>query len=160
MRYNSETDMIEICFNEEWIEWQIANLLDFKIYTNGYQNIALTNSYSTNWDRSQGTVTLTASCIEFKAYANSAALIGTDTPVNLTDFSKLCFEYNTSSNSTKQIKKLDISGLSGDRYIWLSLVDYNGKVFAIGTNTTKKHETGLIEMNTNSVTYIYRVWLE
>lgn len=160
MRYNSETDMIEICFNEKWIEWQIANLLDFKIYTNGYQNKTLTTDYSTNWDRSQASVQLSGEYIKFTANANSNALIGTNESIDVTNFNKIYVEYATDSNSTKKIQSYDISSTNGNKYIWVRLVDYNGKIFGIGTSDSKTDNGKYYEFSTNSVTYVYRIWLE
>lgn len=160
MRYNYETDNVEIYINEEWVKWQKASMKICNIYTDGVQNIALTTSYTSSMNNVQANVRFKETYIELESYQSSSSRFGTDIPIDLTYYEKLCVEYTTASNSTKQIITGDIYNLTGERYVWVRLTDYNGKNFGVGTNTSKSENTVLTELKTNDVTRIHRIWLE
>ena len=160
MRYNYETDNVEIYIDGEWVKWQKASMKICNIYTDGIQNIPLTTSYSSTWNDVQANVRFKETYIELESYQSSSSRFGTDTPIDLTYYEKMCVEYTTASNSTKQIITGNISELTGERYIFVRLTDYNGKNLGIGTNVEKAEANLLVELNTNAVTRIHRIWLE
>lgn len=46
MRYNPETDMVEICYNGVWENWKFGNMQDLLLYYYGDENTALTGGWS------------------------------------------------------------------------------------------------------------------
>lgn len=124
VRYNEQTDMIEIYYNGEWKEWKSASLQAFYLYKDGNEIVDVTNGWSNvkyddkYYNPSLTTITKGASYIELTTYSPNTTyenigtiVLYTTNKVDLTEYSKIGIEYELNCNNlyTSRGCHLDVS---------------------------------------------------
>ena len=95
MRYNPETDMVEIYFNGEWVVWKTTHFQKHYLYRDGEQIVALSNNTyhgGPNYP-SRVNMTFNENSIDGAMTAQTGVmLIGTADLFDLTGYSKIVVE--------------------------------------------------------------------
>lgn len=159
-RYNQDTDMLEILFNEEWHPWKYANLQANYLYKDGEEFTAwVVSGYTQHADLTLQSAVKNASSISLNVTATGkVSFIGTNDIIDLSKYNELLIEStyngsehtdvinitdvvngyiaiylsNTTSASTIVCRVLKTKNLSGTTYAYISETLISG-----GTNVYK-----------------------
>lgn len=74
MRYNSETDMVEIYYNDVWQVWKFGEMQNVSLYYNGDENKVITGGWSSYAFGSGGTTTATTLSLSKESNAMTMSL--------------------------------------------------------------------------------------
>lgn len=131
IRYNVETDYVQILVSGEWVDWNKVGISwDGLLYDNGSFVVGFDRS-TDDWNYSS-TRTLEDSYVSESNIAQTASgkttitLIGTTNTIDVTKYDTMKVEYT--NNNTEYTLELDLSSVSGSYYL--------GVVSYIGTTTT------------------------
>ncbi len=110
VRYNSETDRLEVLYNNDWVPSINANAQwDGKIYSYGNEATSVTGGWTANGyaidDKvvSVGTKNSDNLYMVGKGGSNTRNIFGTSTPINLQKYTKLVLTYKTVGSGGKNI---------------------------------------------------------
>lgn len=108
MRYNEETDMVQIKYNDSWVDWESANLQALKLYTTGVMNVPIISSeVAATGMTNQNTVVFDVASISIPA-ASKGKYNGiiTNDKINLSGRSQLIAEIEVDGVASTQIMNI------------------------------------------------------
>lgn len=133
VRYNEETDMVQIYHNGEWVDWKFAGLQAYYIYGDGNEFADKTGGWTTSGYSAysgasiSGTVSklengISLSVDEVTTDVRKYVIVGTENIIDLSNHNKLCVSYNWGGEDF--VTEVDISSVSSG-YVSVSLDNYN-----------------------------------
>lgn len=167
IRYNSETDMIQILFDGTWSDWQKAGMERTYIYNSGVENMALdltgyslsTYTKTNNWVKNSNYL----SCqTPTKSYYS---IFGTNSTSSISTFKKLHVLYESGTGSKEAI--IELSDLTSTNvYVSISYLhasDGRG-ILMIMLSTTKVANNSGSELkrytdNISGTLKVHKIWL-
>ena len=172
IRYNAQTDMIEVKYNGSWVEtpYRAYASFDGVLYDNGAQAVAWDNTgYARNSSYTPvGGATLTSGYFNFSTsgmsqYTNKCII--TDNKVDLSGWNTL---YIQAQNG---VTSIDVSAINQMAYISVECDCKSGGSFYLnmGVSTEKTYydatvnklaDVGITSGSGNVIEPIYKVWLE
>lgn len=125
MRYNPETDMVEIYYNGIWKEWKSGNIQATYLYRDGEQVVGLDNTGALNGGGQYpaiATFTLnenTMDCNISAAGSIGTVFVGPMEKIDLSNYNRLYLDCNYAG--ADQTYSLDLSNVNGSYYIAIGL---------------------------------------
>lgn len=103
MRYNTETDMVEIYYNGQWNTWLHGTMQSYYLYkqgdymydrTGGYTSYAYRASHQTSINTGSPTLTYETSCMKIHmSVSNSIGSVYAEQKIDVTNYTKLYIKW-------------------------------------------------------------------
>ena len=126
MRYNPDTDMVQIFYNGEWNDWKSGNMQTFYLYKDGEINTELDLSGYTwsTYSKTAPTKNLSNICVSLpsRTSGTTCSIFGTDDLIDLTKYKILGIEY--SYKDTVYTLEVSVEAVTSG-YVFCALVSKN-----------------------------------